>query len=58
MGDICKITWKYYVKNQKRSSSAYFKNRASADKFIKELGEDKKVEEIEMVENLTLADVR
>jgi len=58
MGSITKVEWRFWKGNQKKVDRAYFKDKASADKFSSGLGKEKNVIEVEIIEGLSLADVK
>jgi len=54
---ISRVSWKYWSGNQKKTDRAFFKSREAADKFVEGLGKEE-VFDVEITDNLTLADVR
>jgi hypothetical protein len=57
MGSICKVTWITWKGHSKKRELAFFEKKSAAENFIAGLSEDKGVEEVELIEGLTMRDV-
>lgn len=58
MGDICAVEWIYWSGNQRRRDKAFFKNKKAAENFVKGMEKEKNIQSVNLIEGLTLADVR
>jgi len=57
MTGIVRVEWMYWVKNSKRRDRAHFKSLEAANKFVAGLTKEKKVEEVSILEGLTINDI-
>lgn len=54
---IVKVTWRYWVGNRRRTDMAFFQSREAANSFVAGLWKDKRADEVEIKEGLSVRDV-